>query len=45
MMLENQKIKGFELEIENLQKQNKANNTIITRQKSEIERLKKKFSI
>jgi hypothetical protein len=41
MMLENQKIKGFELEIENLQKQNKANNTIITRQKSEIERLKK----
>ena len=41
MMLKNQKIKGLEQEIENLQKKNKNNNTIINQQKSEIERLKK----
>ena len=41
MMLKNQKIEGLELEIENLQKKNKTNNSIINQQKSEIERLKK----
>ena len=41
MMLKNQKIEGLEQEIENLQKKNKNNNTIINQQKSEIERLKK----
>ena len=41
MMLKNQKIEGLEQEIENLQKKNKNNNTIINQQRSEIERLKK----
>ena len=41
MMLENQKIKGLELEIEKLQKKNKTNNSIINQQKSEIDRLRK----
>ena len=41
MMFENQKIEGLEKEIQNLQKKNKTNNSIINQQKSEIERLKK----
>ena len=40
-MIENQKIEGLEQEIQNLQKKNKTNNSIINQQKSEIERLKK----
>ena len=41
MMFENQKIEGLEKEIQNLQKKNKTNSSIINQQKSEIERLKK----
>ncbi len=40
-MIENQKINGLQLEIQNYQKKEKTNNSIINQQKSEIERLKK----
>ena len=41
MILKNQKIDGLELEIQNLHIKEKTNNSIISQQKSEIERLKK----